>query len=76
MGYMKSSVDGVEDSMRNALIFQALLALAVVPFVLLLGSRRFGLEIVLGRLQADGKSANPNSANPHRLPRFLNFVRN
>lgn len=60
MGSMKSTVDGVNDSMRNALILQAVLAVLVVPLVLCLGVKKFGLGIVMKRLEADGKLFIPN----------------
>ena len=63
MSSMKSSVDGVEESLRNALILQAVLAVAVVPLVLCLGVEKFGLGISMGRLKADEKLKQPRTAN-------------
>ena len=63
MGSMKSTVDGVNDSMRNALILQAILAVIVVPMVLVLGIKKFGLGIVMRRLEADGKLIIPHGAD-------------
>ena len=68
MSSMKSTINEVEDSLRNALILQAVLAVIVVPLVLCLGMKRFGLGIVMARLQADGKENVPRTANnlaPH-----------
>ena len=56
MGAMKARIDGVDESMRNALVLQAVLAVLVVPLVLCLGVSRFGLGVRLGRLEADGKA--------------------